>query len=151
MAGTHVQIYLWTFDQGWPQKYIIQKWMSDIYNVNIKVNSLVMCSCTKHVGQKFLTNPDASGKIRNNWEGELAIGNYRDPISPDSSGKIRSVESQFLESQLFCKFLAKCQIPDFLQSVPGNVYWERYFTKIWESPKIGDKKCTMKPDSILHC
>ncbi len=31
---------------------------------------------------------------------------------------IGSVESQFLESQLFCKFSAKCQIPDFLRSVP---------------------------------
>jgi hypothetical protein len=31
---------------------------------------------------------------------------------------IGSVESQFLELQLFCKFSAKCQIPNFLQSVP---------------------------------
>jgi hypothetical protein len=35
-------------------------------------------SLAKHAGQKFLTNPDASGKIGNNWEGELAIGNYRE-------------------------------------------------------------------------
>jgi hypothetical protein len=28
MAGAHVQIYLWTFDPGWPQQYIIQKCMS---------------------------------------------------------------------------------------------------------------------------
>jgi hypothetical protein len=73
-------------------------------------------SLAKHAGQKFLTNPDALGKIGNNREGELAIGNYRDLISPDfsrffplilnweKSGVIRSVESQFLESQLFCKF-----------------------------------------------
>jgi hypothetical protein len=31
-----------------------------------------------HATQKFLTNPDASGKIGNNREGELAIGNYRE-------------------------------------------------------------------------
>jgi hypothetical protein len=42
-------------------------------------------SLAKHAGQKFLTNPDASGKIGNNREGELAIGNNRDPISPDFS------------------------------------------------------------------
>jgi hypothetical protein len=47
MAGVHVQIYLWTFDRGWPQQYIIQKWMSDIYDVKVKVNSLVMCSWDK--------------------------------------------------------------------------------------------------------
>jgi hypothetical protein len=35
-------------------------------------------SCTKHAGQYFLTNPDASGKIGNNREGELAIRNYRE-------------------------------------------------------------------------
>jgi hypothetical protein len=35
-------------------------------------------SLAKHAGQKFLTNPDASGKIGNNREGELAIGNYRE-------------------------------------------------------------------------
>jgi hypothetical protein len=44
MAGAHVQIYLWTFDQGWPQQYIIQKSMSGLYDVNVKGNSLVMCS-----------------------------------------------------------------------------------------------------------
>jgi hypothetical protein len=44
MAGAHVQIYLWTFDRGWPQKYIIQKCMSGIYDVNVEGNSLVMCS-----------------------------------------------------------------------------------------------------------
>jgi hypothetical protein len=44
MAGAHVQIYLWTFDRGWPQKYIIQKFVSDIYDVKVEVNSLVMCS-----------------------------------------------------------------------------------------------------------
>jgi hypothetical protein len=44
MAGAHVQIYLWTFDRGWPQKYIIQKFMSDIYDVKVEVNSLIMCS-----------------------------------------------------------------------------------------------------------
>jgi hypothetical protein len=32
------------FDRGWPQKYIIQKCMSDIYDVKVEVNSLVMCS-----------------------------------------------------------------------------------------------------------
>jgi hypothetical protein len=32
-------------------------------------------SCAKHRGWKFLTNPDASGKIGNNREGELVIGN----------------------------------------------------------------------------
>jgi hypothetical protein len=51
---------------------------------------------TKHAGLKFLTNPDASGEIGNNWEGELAIGNYRElsgiigtrflPIFPEWSG-----------------------------------------------------------------
>jgi hypothetical protein len=35
-------------------------------------------SLAKHAGCQFLTNPDASGKIRNNREGELAIGNYRE-------------------------------------------------------------------------
>jgi hypothetical protein len=73
------------------------------------------------------------------------IGNNRDPISPDFSqffpiilnqeklGVIGSVESQFLESQLFCKFPAKCQIPDFLRSVPGwrwqcqhGYHWHNY-------------------------
>jgi hypothetical protein len=51
MAGTHVQIYLWTFDPGWPQQYIIQKCMSGIYDVNVKGNSLVMCSwvLSKHI------------------------------------------------------------------------------------------------------
>jgi hypothetical protein len=70
-------------------------------------------SLAKHAGQKFLTNPDASGKIGNNPEGELAIGNYQElsrpdfsqffPIilNPEKSGVIGSVESQFLESQLF--------------------------------------------------
>jgi hypothetical protein len=44
MAGVHVQIYLSTFDRGWPQQYIIQKSMSGIYDVNVEGNSLVMCS-----------------------------------------------------------------------------------------------------------
>jgi hypothetical protein len=35
-------------------------------------------SLAKHSGRKFLTNPNASGKIGNNREGELAIGNYRE-------------------------------------------------------------------------
>jgi hypothetical protein len=35
-------------------------------------------SLAKHARQKFLTNPNASGKIGNNWEGELAIRNYRE-------------------------------------------------------------------------
>jgi hypothetical protein len=35
-------------------------------------------SLAKHTKQKFLTNPDASGKIGNNREGELAIGNNRE-------------------------------------------------------------------------
>jgi hypothetical protein len=67
------------------------------------------------------------GKV--SWQSGI-IGNNRDPISPDfsrffpiilnreKSGVIGSVESQFLESQLFCKFSAKCQIPDFLRSAP---------------------------------
>jgi hypothetical protein len=52
-------------------------------------------SLAKHARQKFLTNPNALGKIGNNWEGELAIRNYwellgiignnRDPISPNFS------------------------------------------------------------------
>jgi hypothetical protein len=87
-------------------------------------------SLAKHTGRKFLTNPDALGKIGNNREGELAIRNYRELSGPDFSrffpiilnrenlGVIRSEQSQFLESQLFCKFSAKCQIPDFLRSVP---------------------------------
>jgi hypothetical protein len=51
MAGVHVQIYLWTFDPGWPQQYIIQKCMSGIYDVNVEGNSLVMCSwvLSKHI------------------------------------------------------------------------------------------------------
>jgi hypothetical protein len=40
-------------------------------------------SHAKHTGQKFLTNPDALGKIGNNREGELAIGNYRELSGPD--------------------------------------------------------------------
>jgi hypothetical protein len=44
MAGAHVQIYLWTFDRGWPHQCIIQKCMSVIYDVNVEGNSLVMCS-----------------------------------------------------------------------------------------------------------
>jgi hypothetical protein len=59
-------------------------------------------SLAKHARQKFLTNPNASEKIGNNWEGELAIGNYWEllgiigtqflPIFPDNSqsGKIGS-------------------------------------------------------------
>jgi hypothetical protein len=59
-------------------------------------------SLAKHARRKFLTNPDALGKIGNNREGELAIGNYRElsgiigtrflPIFPDNSqlGKIGS-------------------------------------------------------------
>jgi hypothetical protein len=59
-------------------------------------------SLAKHAGRKFLTNPDASGIIGNNREGELAIGNYRElsgiigtrflPIFPNNSqsGKIGS-------------------------------------------------------------
>jgi hypothetical protein len=35
-------------------------------------------SLAKHTGRKFLTNPDASAKIGNNREGELAIGNNRE-------------------------------------------------------------------------
>jgi hypothetical protein len=35
-------------------------------------------SLAKHAGRKFLTNPDASGKIGKNRKGELAIGNYRE-------------------------------------------------------------------------
>jgi hypothetical protein len=53
MAGAHVQIYLWTFDRGWPQKYIIQKCMSGIYDVNVEGNSLVMCSCA--IVKRFAT------------------------------------------------------------------------------------------------
>jgi hypothetical protein len=70
-------------------------------------------SLAKHARWKFLTNPDASGKIGNNQEGDLVIGNNREPDYREKSGVIGSVESQFLESQLFCKFSAKCQIPDF--------------------------------------
>jgi hypothetical protein len=98
-------------------------------------DSAIRKSLAKHARQKFLTNPDASGKIGNNREGELVIGNYQEllgiigtqflPIFPNNSqsgklGVIGSVESQFLESQLFCKFSAKCQIPNFLWSVPGG-------------------------------
>jgi hypothetical protein len=35
-------------------------------------------SLAKHAGQEFLTIPNASGKIGNNQEGELAIGNNRE-------------------------------------------------------------------------
>jgi hypothetical protein len=82
-------------------------------------------SLAKHAGQKFLTNPDASGKIGNNWEGELVIGNYREllgiigtrflPIilNREKSGVIGSVESQFLESQLFCILQPNARFPIF--------------------------------------
>jgi hypothetical protein len=52
------------------------------------------------------------------------------------------VESQFLESQLFCKFSAKCQIPNFLRSVPGIP------CKNLGIPKIGDKK-SARPSSQI--
>jgi hypothetical protein len=42
-----------------------------------KTSSTSQKSPSKHAGQKFLTNPDASGKIGNNREGDLAIGNNR--------------------------------------------------------------------------
>jgi hypothetical protein len=45
---------------------------------NQRHDSASQKSLAKHAGQEFLTNPDASGKIGNNWEGELAIGNYRE-------------------------------------------------------------------------
>jgi hypothetical protein len=35
-------------------------------------------SLAKHAGRKFLTNPDALGKIGKNREGELAIGYYQE-------------------------------------------------------------------------
>ena len=69
---------------------------------NQQRNSTGRKSLAKHAGQKFLTNPDASGKIGNNREGEVVIGNYRElsgiigtqflPIFPDNSqsGKIGS-------------------------------------------------------------
>jgi hypothetical protein len=50
-----------------------------------KTSSTGRKSLAKHAGQKFLTNPDASGKIGNNREGDLAIGNNRDPIISDNS------------------------------------------------------------------
>jgi hypothetical protein len=48
-------------------------------------------SLAKHAGRKFLTNPDASGKIGKNRKGELAIGNHfeialsRSPCFPQQS------------------------------------------------------------------
>jgi hypothetical protein len=64
------------------------------------------------------------GKIGNNQGGDLVIGNNQEPDYWEKLGVIGSVESQFLESQLFCKFSAKCQIPDFLWSVPAlYFYW----------------------------
>jgi hypothetical protein len=47
---------------------------------------------TKQAGQKFLTNLDALGKIGNNREGVLAIGNYRN--YRELSGIIRTRFSQ---------------------------------------------------------
>jgi hypothetical protein len=57
-------------------------------------------------------------------------------------GVIGSVESQFLELKLFFQFSAKCQIPDFLRSVPGarnpECVWVMYFgphlPNEWASP-----------------
>jgi hypothetical protein len=43
-----------------------------------KTSSAGRTSLAKHAGQKFLTNPDASGIIGNNQEGELVIRNYRE-------------------------------------------------------------------------
>jgi hypothetical protein len=69
---------------------------------------------------------ELSGIIGNNRELSGIIGTRFLPIFPiilnqEKPGVIGSVESQFLESQLlFHKFSAKCQIPDFLQSVPGG-------------------------------
>jgi hypothetical protein len=45
---------------------------------NQRPDSAGQKSLAKHAGQKFVNNPDALGKIGNNWEGELAIGNYRE-------------------------------------------------------------------------
>jgi hypothetical protein len=65
-----------------------------------KTSSAGRESLAKHAGQKFLTNPDALGKIGNNREGDLAIGNYRelsgiignyrDPIIPGNSDNSQS-------------------------------------------------------------
>jgi hypothetical protein len=78
------------------------------------------------------------GKIGNNQGGDLAIGNNREPDYREKSGVIGSVESQFLESQLFCKFSAKCQIPNFLRSFPAlYFYWN---TQIWITHRTGNQE-----------
>jgi hypothetical protein len=119
---------------------------SNAWAQQCKTSSTGRKSLAKHAGQKFLTNPNALGKIGNNREGNLAIGNYRElsgiigtqlfpviPIIPNREklGVIGSVESQFLELKLFFQFSAKCQIPDFLRSVPGarnpECVWVMYF------------------------
>jgi hypothetical protein len=54
---------------------------SNAWEQQHKTSSSGRTSLAKHTGQKFLTNPDASGKIgnnRDNREGDLAIGNYRE-------------------------------------------------------------------------
>jgi hypothetical protein len=51
---------------------------SNAWAQQCKTSSASWTSLAKHAGQKFLTNPDASGKIGNNWEGDLVIGNYRE-------------------------------------------------------------------------
>jgi hypothetical protein len=45
-----------------------------------------------------LTNPDALGKLGNNREGELAIGNNRDPISPERKFTLR-IHSEKVQSK----------------------------------------------------
>jgi hypothetical protein len=90
-------------------------------------------SLAKHARRKFLTNPDTLGKIGNNREGELAIGNYRElsgiigtrflPIFPDNSqsGKIGSDrECRISVSGIAIILQIFSQMPDsdFLQSVP---------------------------------
>jgi hypothetical protein len=43
-----------------------------------KTSSSGRTSLAKHTEQKFLTNRNASGKIGNNREGDLVMGNYQE-------------------------------------------------------------------------
>jgi hypothetical protein len=83
MAGAHVQIYLWTFDRGWPQESIIQKCMSGIYDVNVEGNSLVMCSW----GESGRI-PSSHEEIRECMHNQIAKKYLLQPLIQDSKWRL---------------------------------------------------------------
>jgi hypothetical protein len=131
-------------------------------------------SLAKHAGRKFLTNPDASGKIGNNREGELAIGNYRElsgiigtrflPIFPDNSqlGKVGSdrecrisvsgiaiilqIFSQMPDSRFFAECPSDCKCP--LSRSRGNCAMGN---RQWLSNKYGLIELSIHPRRKRKC